>query len=70
MDCFPEECYCSGTDEVPSGTREDCRGALRNINGNSQFRLPPLKVVEIWLQIADEQRWLVGRGYDGRVVLV
>ena len=29
---------------------------------------PPLKVVEIWLQVADEQRRLVGRGYDGRVI--
>jgi hypothetical protein len=29
---------------------------------------PPLKVVEVGLQVADEQRRLVGRGYDGRFV--
>jgi len=39
-------------------------------DGDSPFTQPPLKVVEIWLQVADEQRLLVGHGYDGRVVRV
>jgi len=30
----------------------------------------PLKVVEVRLQVADEQRRLTGLGYDGRVVRV
>jgi hypothetical protein len=59
---FPEECYWSGLDETPSGTREDYRGALRDINGDSPFTHPPLKVAEVWLQVADEQRRLAGRG--------
>jgi len=29
---------------------------------------PPLKIVEVLLQVADVQRQLTGRGYDGRVV--
>jgi len=70
FDCFPEECYWSGLDKAPSGTREDYRGALRDINGNSPFTQPPLKVVEVWLQVADKQGRLAGRGYDGRVVRV
>jgi len=41
---------------------------LRDINGDSPFTQPPLKVVEVWLQVADKQRRLAGRGYDGRVV--
>jgi len=70
LDWFPEECYWSGLDEAPSGTREDYRGALRDINGDSPFTQPPLKFVELWLQVADEQRQLAGRGYDGRIVRV
>ena len=68
LDWFPEKCYWSGLDEAPSGTLEDYRGALRDINGDSLFTQPPLQFVEIWLQVADEQLRLVGRGYDGRVV--
>jgi len=60
----------SGLDEAPSGTREDYRSALRDINGDSPFTQPPLKVVEVLLQVADKQRRLAGRGYDGRVVRV
>jgi hypothetical protein len=45
--CFPEECYWSVLDEKPSGTREDFRGALGDINGDSPFTQPPLKVVEV-----------------------
>jgi hypothetical protein len=55
---------------MPSGTHEDYRGALRDINGDSPFTHPPLKVVEVRFQVAYEQRRLTGRGYDGRVVLV
>jgi hypothetical protein len=33
--------------------------------GGSLFTRPPLKVVEIRRQVADEQRQLAGRGYDG-----
>jgi len=40
-------CYWSGLDEAPSDTREDHRSALRDINGDSPFTQPPLKVVEI-----------------------
>jgi hypothetical protein len=43
-----------GLDESPSGTHEDYRGALRDINGVSPFAQPPLKVIEVWLQVADE----------------
>ena len=32
LDWFPEECYWSGLDEAPSGTRDYYRGALRDIN--------------------------------------
>jgi hypothetical protein len=70
FDWFPEQSNWSVLDEVPSGTREDYRGALRHINGNSPFGQPPLKFVEVCLQVAEEQRRLGGRGYDGRVVRV
>jgi len=59
----PEECYWSGT-------REDYRGALRDIHGYSPFTQAPMKVVEVLLQVADKQRRLAGRGYDGRVARV
>ena len=70
MDWFPEECYWSGLDEAPSGTCEYYRAALRYINGDSPFAQPPLKVVEVGLQVAGEQRRLAGHGYDGRVICV
>ena len=70
FDWFPEECYWSGLDEVLCGTREDYRGALRHINGYSPFAQPPLKIVEVGFQVADKQRRLAGRGYDGHVVSV
>ena len=47
LDWFPEECYYSGLDEAPSGTRQDYRGALRDINGDSPITQPPLKIVEV-----------------------
>lgn len=67
---FPEKCYWSGPDETPSGPREDYRGALRDICGDSPFTRPPVKVVYLGLQLADEQSRLAGRGYDSRVVRV
>jgi len=35
FDWFHEECYWSGLDKASSGTRDDNRGALRDINGDS-----------------------------------
>ena len=70
FDWFPEECYWSGLDEASSGTREDYHGVLRDINGDFPFTQPPLKVVEVWLQVADKQRRLAGPGYDGSIVRV
>jgi hypothetical protein len=67
---FPEQCNWSGLDEAPSSTPEDYCGALRHINGDSPFGQPPLKVVEVCLQVADKQRRLARRGYDGRVIRV
>jgi len=45
-------------DESPSGTRD------------SSVAQPPLKVVEVEFQVADKQRQLAGRGYDGHVFRV
>jgi hypothetical protein len=44
---FPEECYWSELNEAPPGTHEDDRDALGNINGDSPFTQPPLKVVQL-----------------------
>jgi len=54
----------------PSGTGEDYRGALSDINGDSPVTQPPLKVVEVRLQVADKHRRVAGRGYDGLVIRV
>jgi hypothetical protein len=70
LDWFLEECYWSGLDEAPSGTREYYRAALGNIYGSSPFVQTPLNFVEVGLQVADEQRRLAGRGYDCRVIRV
>jgi hypothetical protein len=43
----PETFYWSGLDETPDGTLEEYRGALREINGDSPFSQPPLRVVEV-----------------------
>jgi len=43
----PEKCYWSGMDEEPFGTREDYRGALRDIDGDSPFTHPPLKIIKV-----------------------
>jgi hypothetical protein len=70
LDWFHEECYLSGLVEAPSGTLEYYRAALGNIYGDSPFAQPPLKVVQVGLQVADKQRRLAGRGYDCRVIRV
>jgi hypothetical protein len=70
LDCFPEKIYWSGLDETLSGQREYYRGALTDINGDSPFTHPPLKVTEVRLQVDDEHRRFAGRGYDGSVVRV
>ena len=57
-------------DEEQSGTREYHRAALWNIYGDYPIAQPPLKVVEIGLHVADEQRRLAGRGYDCRIIRV
>jgi len=44
------------------------RCAPTDFNGHSPFTQPPSKIVEVRLQVADEQRRLAGRGYDGCVV--
>ena len=38
-----------------------------DINDNSPLSQPLLKVDEVWLQVAEEQRRLAGRGCNGRV---
>ena len=68
FDWFSENCYWSVLEEEPSAMRGDYRGALRDINGDSQFTQPPLKFVEV--RLADKESRLAGRGYDGRVVPV
>ena len=50
--------------------RKDYCGAFRDINGDSPFTQPPLKIFEVRFQLAEKQRRLAGRGYDGRVVRV
>jgi hypothetical protein len=47
FDSFPEECYWWGLDEASSGTLEDYRGALREINDDSPFTEPQILVVEV-----------------------
>ena len=47
FDWFPEEFYWTGLNKVPSNTREDDRGALGSINGDSPFTQTTLKIVEV-----------------------
>jgi hypothetical protein len=65
LDWLPEEGYCSRLNEAPTGSREYHREALRDLDCNSPFIRPPLKVDEIGLLVADDQRWRAGRGCDG-----
>jgi hypothetical protein len=46
FDLFHEECYWSKLDESPSGTPENYRGALRDINGNSPNVQKTMKIVQ------------------------
>jgi len=55
---------------VPNGMREDCGGALTDVNGDSPLTQPTLKIVEVRLHVADGWRWLAGCGNDGRVFRV
>ena len=56
--------------EAPSGTSEYHSAALGNIYSDSPLAQQPLKVVEVGIKVAEEQRRLTGRGYDGRVICV
>jgi hypothetical protein len=69
VDWFPEELYCSGFSEAPTGLYEEHRISLQDIDGDHSFSQPPLEVVEIGLYVADERRWLEEHGYDGHVPL-
>jgi len=39
----------------PNGTRQVYRGELRHTNIESALTQPPLKVVDVWLQVAEKQ---------------
>ena len=54
-------------DDVQSRMREVYRGALRDINGDSPFTDPPLKIVQVRLNVPEKQHRLVGSGYVGSV---
>jgi hypothetical protein len=54
LDWFPENCYRSGLKEAPSGTREYNRAAFGNIYADSPFPQPPLNLVDVGRQVADE----------------
>jgi len=49
VDWFPEELYCSGFREAPTGLYEEHRISLRYIDDDPSFSQPPLEVVEIRL---------------------
>jgi hypothetical protein len=70
FDWFLEECYWSGLDEAPSGTREYYRADLETSMAILHSLNQRFKVVEVGLQVADEQRRLAGRGYGCRVIRV
>ena len=70
FDWLPEELYCSGVLHRPTGLGEKKRGALRGIDGDRPFTLPPFEVAEISLQVFDEERCLTRCGYNGRIVRI
>ena len=43
---------------------------LRDVNGDPPLLQPSLETAEIQFPVAEKQRWLAGRGYDGRVIRV
>jgi hypothetical protein len=49
VDWFPEELYCSGFREAPTGLCEEYRISLRDIDGDPSLSQPPFEVVEIRL---------------------
>jgi len=53
LDSFPEEDLWSALNVALLGTREDYRGALRDIYGDFSFAQPPLKGVDVLLQVAE-----------------
>jgi hypothetical protein len=59
LDWLPEESYWSGLDETPSGTREDYRGALRDIKaatgprGLFLSRFQPVSLLCDWPEETD-----------------
>jgi len=56
LDWLPEQLYCSGVLDAPTGLGEKHRGALRDIDGDPPFTQPPFEVAEISLQVFDEER--------------
>jgi hypothetical protein len=70
LDWFPDECYWSGLGEASSGTLQYYRSAFGIIYGDSPLAQPPLKFFDVGLQVTDEQRRLMARGYDCRVIRV
>ena len=70
FDWLPEELYCSGFRDSPTGLGEKYGRALRNVNSDPPFPQPPLQAAELGLQVFDEKRGLTGRGYDGRIIRI
>jgi hypothetical protein len=66
----PEKCYWSMMNGLPSGSHDVHLVAPWNIDGDSPLTQPPIKVYEVWLQVAYEQRRLAVRGYVASVVRV
>ena len=62
MNWFPEELNWSGFRDAPTSLSEEHRNY-----DDPPFTQPPLQVTEIYLQVFDEQRWLIGHGNFGRV---
>ena len=66
---LPEEPNWSDFRDGPTGLTEEHRGTRRDIDGDPH-PLCHLSTALGRLQVFDEQRWLTGRGYDGRIVYV
>jgi hypothetical protein len=67
-DWLTEELNWSRFVDSLAGLCEEHRGNFRDVDGDPPVSQPPLWVTEILLQVGDEQRWLAGRGYEGRVI--
>jgi hypothetical protein len=68
LDWLYEEGQWSRLNEAVIGSRKHHRGVLRNADGDSPFNEPPFNVAEVVVLLADEQRRMAGRGYDGRII--